>query len=319
MPDTSLDRRPGANPGKFEDPDFTAKGKLRASVPLTRLQTLWFNTGSLCNITCQNCYIESSPRNDRLAYLSLTEVRSYLDEIDRLGWPVEEIAFTGGEPFLNRECPAMLGEALARGYQVLVLTNAMRPMQRRKEQLLDLRLRHGAALTMRVSVDHFLPEKHEAVRGHGTWHPMLEGLRWLAAYGFRLHVAGRTLWHESEKEVRTGFAGLFAAESIPIEADDPRSLVLFPEMDLTTEAPEITTHCWDILGKRPEQMMCASSRMVIKRKGAGCPVVVPCTLLPYDPQFEVGQTLATGNTTVKLNHPFCAQFCVLGGASCSAK
>lgn len=318
MPDIGLDRRPPANPGKFEDPALTAKGKPRAFVSLTRLRTLWFNTGSLCNITCKNCYIESSPRNDRLAYLSLTEVRSYLDEIDRLGWPVEEIGFTGGEPFLNRECPAMLGEPLARGYQVLVLTNATRPMQRRKERLLDLRLRHGPSLTMRVSIDHFLPEKHEAVRGRGTWRPMLEGLRWLAANGFRLHVACRMLWYESEKEVRAGFASLFAAEGIPIEADDPRSLVLFPEMDLTTEAPEITTDCWDILGKRPEQMMCASSRMVIKRKGAQGPVVVPCTLLPYDPQFEVGQTLATAKTTVKLNHPFCAQFCVLGGASCSA-
>jgi uncharacterized Fe-S cluster-containing radical SAM superfamily protein len=318
MPDTGLNRRPRANPGKFEDPDLTATGKARAFVSLTRLRTLWFNTGSLCNITCKNCYIESSPRNDRLAYLSYAEVRSYLDEIDRLGWPVEEIGFTGGEPFLNRECPAMLREALARGYQVLVLTNAMGPMQRRKEQLLDLRLRHGASLTIRVSIDHFLPEKHEAVRGRGTWRPMLEGLCWLAANGFRLHVAGRMLWHESEKEIRAGFASLFAAESIPIEADDSRSLVLFPEMDLTTEVPEITTHCWGILGIRPEQMMCASSRMVIKRKGAGRPVVVPCTLLPYDPQFEVGQTLAGAKTTVKLNHPFCAQFCVLGGASCSA-
>ena len=318
MPDTGLDRRPPVNPGKFEDPDFTAKRKLRAFVSLTRLRTLWFNTGSLCNIACNNCYIESSPRNDRLAYLSLAEVRAYLDEIEQLGWRVEKIGFTGGEPFLNRECPGMLGEALARGYQVLVLTNAMRPMQRRKEQLLDLRLRHGASLTMRVSIDHFLPEKHEAVRGRGTWRPMMEGLRWLAANGFRRHVAGRMLWHESEKEIRAGFACLFAAEGIPIEADDPGSLVLFPEMDITTEVPEITTHCWDILGKRPEQMMCASSRMVIKRKGAASPVVVPCTLLPYDPQFEMGETLAAAKTTVKLNHPFCAQFCVLGGASCSA-
>ena len=47
----------------------TADGKTRASVPLRALQTLWFNTGTLCNLTCANCYIESSPRNDRFAYL----------------------------------------------------------------------------------------------------------------------------------------------------------------------------------------------------------------------------------------------------------
>jgi hypothetical protein len=57
--------------------------------------------------------------------------------------------------------------------------------------------------------------------------------------------------------------------------------------------------------------------MVIKRKGAAGPVVVACTLLPYDPQFELGSTLAEASRAVALNHPFCAQFCVLGGASCS--
>jgi hypothetical protein len=64
--------------------------------------------------------------------------------------------------------------------------------------------------------------------------------------------------------------------------------------------------------------MCASSRMVSKRKGAARPVVAACTLLPYDPQFELGETLAGALGSVALNHPHCAKFCVLGGASCSA-
>ena len=29
-----------------------------AHVALKQLDTLWFNTGTLCNITCRNCYIE---------------------------------------------------------------------------------------------------------------------------------------------------------------------------------------------------------------------------------------------------------------------
>ena len=131
----------------------------------------------------------------------------------------------------------------------------------------------------------------------GTWRPMLEGFAGWPANGFRLHVAGRMLWHESETEIRAGSPACSRRRAYPIEADDPGSLVLFPEMDVTAEVPEITTRCWGILGKRPEQMMCASSRMVIKRKGAGRPVVVPCTLLPYDPQFEMGETLAEAKTT----------------------
>jgi hypothetical protein len=63
--------------------------------------------------------------------------------------------------------------------------------------------------------------------------------------------------------------------------------------------------------------MCASARMIVKRKGAARPAVVACTLLPYDPQFELGETLADSVGAVPLNHPHCAKFCVLGGAACS--
>ena len=58
-----------AAPRKFADPDVTAKGEPRASVALSRPRTLWFNTGTLCNIACETCYIESSPTNDRLVYI----------------------------------------------------------------------------------------------------------------------------------------------------------------------------------------------------------------------------------------------------------
>src|SRR5438128_4549972 len=110
------------DPAKFRDRMVTAKGERRASVRLAALRTLWFNTGTLCNITCRNCYFESSPRNDRLVYLTLAEVTSYLDEIAALGLPTREIGFTGGEPFMNPEIVAMIGAALARGFRVLVLT-----------------------------------------------------------------------------------------------------------------------------------------------------------------------------------------------------
>lgn len=38
-----------ANLGKFQDPDVTAKGEARARVALSNPETLWFNTGTLCN------------------------------------------------------------------------------------------------------------------------------------------------------------------------------------------------------------------------------------------------------------------------------
>ena len=103
------------DPAKFRDPAITARGDTRARVALRALDTLWFNTGTLCNLTCRNCYIESSPRNDRLAYLTRDEVRAYLDEIARDRLPTSVIGFTGGEPFMNRDIIADAGRrAVAR-------------------------------------------------------------------------------------------------------------------------------------------------------------------------------------------------------------
>jgi hypothetical protein len=313
---------------KFADPDITASGERRARVALTSLRTLWVNTGSLCNIECRNCYIESSPENDRLAYMTRAEVAAYLDEIASEGWPVREIGFTGGEPFMNPDIIAMMGDALSRGFSVLVLTNAMQPMLRPaiRAGLLGLRDAYGDRLVLRVSLDHYSKALHEVERGEGTFDKTVEGIDWLASEGFALALAGRTCWGESEAGARKGYAALSAERSWPVDAYDPVSLVLFPEMDGRADVPEITESCWGILGKSPTEVMCASSRMVVKRRGASAPAVLPCTLLPYDPAFEMGATLAQAaradggmfdHGAVKLCHPHCAKFCVLGGGSCS--
>lgn len=302
---------------KFSDPFVTAKGERRAWVALAALDTLWFNTGTLCNLTCGHCYIESSPKNDRLSYLSAAEVAAYLDEIAQGGLPTRLIGFTGGEPFMNRDLPRMLEGVLARGLSALVLTNAMKPMERHKGALLRLNERWGDRLTIRVSIDHYGRAVHEMERGRRSWQPTIAGLLWLCRNGFSVHVASRRLSGESEDEIRVGFARLFAELGIAIDTADPVALTVFPEMDAGVEVPEITEACWGILGKSPGDVMCASSRMVVKRKGAAHPVVLACTLLPYDPRFELGRTLAEASGAVPLNHPHCAKFCVLGGGACS--
>ena len=306
------------SPRKFVDPMRTLDGSVRARVALERLGTLWFNTGTLCNIACANCYIDSSPSNDALAYLPRADARFFLDELDaRAGGPIE-IGFTGGEPFMNPDILAMIEDALEAGHRVLVLTNAMRPLTRWGDRLARLGAIGGDRLTLRVSLDHYSRAVHDAERGEGAWDKAWEGLRWLRDNGFRLAIAGRRLAHEDEASARSAFARVFAAERLAVDAADPGALVLFPEMEPAADVPEITEACWSILHKSPGDMMCATSRMVVRRRGATAPVVVACTLTPYDAGFELGHTLMEASGPVSLNHPFCAQFCVLGGASCSA-
>lgn len=301
----------------FVDPKRTLDGSPRARVRLELLETLWFNTGTRCNLTCENCYIESSPDNDRLMFISVADVLPFLDEIEAEYLPVRTLGYTGGEPFLNPDFMDILTLGLERGMDALVLTNAMRPMQQAERRLLDLQERFGERLMLRVSVDHFDPARHREERGKQSWTPMLRGLRWLSERGFALSVAGRTRWGEEDAELRAGYAELFDREGIRVDAHDPTRLILFPEMDPAAKVPEITTDCWNVLGKSPADLMCASSRMVVRRQGSTRPAVLACTLLPYDARFELGATLAEALGEVSLNHVHCARFCVLGGGSCT--
>ena len=124
-----------------------------------------------------------------------------------------------------------------------------------------------------MSLDHYSQEGHEAERGVRSWKPTIDGLVWLARNGFAMDVAGRKLTIEPEDELRDGYGRLFADLGIPVDAQDPVRLMLFPEMDPMKDVPEITTACWGILHKTPDSVMCASARMVVKRRGADSPTV----------------------------------------------
>ena len=332
MNEQPKDNRAGFAPidqAKFVNPQKTLLGHTRAEVALVNLETLWINTGTLCNIECINCYIKSSPTNDHLTYFSLPDALALYDEIAELGLKTPEIGFTGGEPFMNPQILEMIEEALKRDFKVLVLTNAMQPMQRKriKQGLLNLHATYGDKLSLRVSLDHYTKELHEIERGQQTWAKVIEGLDWLAQHKFNMAIAGRTCWSELELNERQGYGQLIADHNWPVDWQSPAQLILFPEMNDQVDVPEITTDCWGILGKVPGDVMCATSRMVVKRKGSDKPVVLPCTLLPDDVAFEMGQDIKSSlcadggnfnNGAVKLNHPHCAKFCVLGGGSCTA-
>lgn len=303
---------------KFKNPLKTAKGEERAFVDLETLKTLWFNTGTICNLSCQNCYIESSPRNDRLAFINEKEVLSYLEELRELHLPVELIGLTGGEPFANPHIIAILKSVLERDFEVLVLTNAYKAIRKYQSQLKELHSLYGGMLKIRVSLDHYSKEIHEEERGEDTFEETLLNLKWLVENGFNVSVAGRALKKEPIHEELLGYQNLFESCQIPLNLEMNDNIVIFPEMDQKHDVPEISTGCWSILKKSPLDQMCATERMIVKEKESGKLFVMPCTLLAYDDQFKLGRSLKEAGKRVQLNHPFCAKFCVLGGASCSS-
>ena len=299
---------------KFKDPITTADGSIRAFIEAKKIKTLWFNTGTLCNIECKNCYIESSPKNDRLVYITFEEVKLFIDEAIDKNLGTKEIGFTGGEPFMNKDVLKMIEYSLSKNFKVLVLSNAMKPMLNKREDLLKI---NHQDLTIRVSIDHYQKEKHEEIRGKNTFNIMMEGLKWLNQNNFNYALATRLLWGEQEDQLRDNFNLFIDKYNLKLNAKSKEQLVTFAEMDEKVDTPEITTACWNLLGKNPNDMMCSSSRMVVKKKTSPKPSVIACTLLPYEDEFDLGQNLTDSLKKIYLNHKHCSKFCVLGGSSCS--
>jgi MoaA/NifB/PqqE/SkfB family radical SAM enzyme len=299
---------------KFKDQKVTADGSNRAFIEARNIKTLWFNTGTLCNIECKNCYIESSPKNDSLAYLTFEEVKSFIDEAIDKNLGTNEIGFTGGEPFMNKDIMKMIDYSLRKRLKVLVLSNAMKPMLNRTKELIKL---NHSNLTIRVSIDHYEKEKHEEIRGKNTYDVMMQGLKWLNENNFNYTLATRLLWKEKEEDLRKNFGTFIKNNNLKLDTYSPKELVTFAEMDEKIDTPEITTSCWDILNKDPNDVMCSWSRMVVRKKNSKSPSVIACTLLPYADEFDLGETLTNSLQKIYLNHKHCSKFCVLGGSSCS--
>ena len=299
---------------KFKDQKVTADGSNRAFIEARNIKTLWFNTGTLCNIECKNCYIESSPKNDSLAYLTFDEVKSFIDEAIDKNLGTNEIGFTGGEPFMNKDIMKMIDYSLRKRLKVLVLSNAMKPMLNRTKELIKL---NHSNLTIRVSIDHYEKEKHEEIRGKNTYDVMMQGLKWLNENNFNYTLATRLLWNEKEEDLRKNFGTFIKNNNLRLDTNSPKELVTFAEMDEKIDTPEITTSCWDILNKDPNDVMCSWSRMVVRKKNSKNPSVIACTLLPYADEFDLGETLTNSLQKIYLNHKHCSKFCVLGGSSCS--
>ncbi len=302
---------------KFKNAHTTANGKERGFIDFTQLQTLWFNMGTLCNLQCRNCYLHSSPNNNRLLPITCNEIEKYINEIQREQLPVTRIGLTGGEPFINPEIINIMNLILQNGFEILILTNATSPLEKYKNKLLALNEKFKQKIQIRVSLDHYKQHIHDHERGPGCFEKALNNLKWLSKNNFILSIAGRTLANDFVANSLAGYQQLFKDQDIDLNISKS-NLIFFPEMDEAEDVPEVTISCWDLLNVSPQDQMCSKERMVVKKKDSDKLQVLPCTILTEDKQFELGETLVGSFNRVYLNHPHCAQFCVFGGCSCSA-
>jgi len=277
-------------------------------VPMRALDTLWFQVaGTLCNIECTHCFISSSPTNRSHGMLSLADVEARLREARELG--VREYYFTGGEPFMNREMIPILAATLKQG-PATVLTNGMLLRKSICRELRELIDASEYSLDLRVSLDGFDRESHDAIRGAGVWERVMIGLRNLA-----------------EVEINPVITVTEAADGIRSDEGRARFLDLIRSFGFTKPrlkvlplfrigAEEKRTRAYadweriDIMNESDaEVLQCSSCRMVTSKGVYVCPILIET------PEARMGSTLAETLRPFPLRYGAC-HTCWVEGVSC---
>jgi MoaA/NifB/PqqE/SkfB family radical SAM enzyme len=279
-------------------------------VPMLAMDTLWFQVaGTICNIACTHCFISCSPKNRNHEMMTAAEIARHLAEARELG--VREYYFTGGEPFMNREIVPILEMTLRQG-PATVLTNGMllRPeLCRRLKELSD-----GSeySLDLRVSLDGFDRESHDAIRGEGVWDRVMTGLQNLATVGINpVMTVTEAAEGVGSAEGRKRFLEVIRSFGF----DRPRLKVL-PLFRIGAEAER--THAYDDWERLSSESMseanasilqCSSCRMVTSKGVFVCPILIE------EPDARMGDTITETLRPFELRYGAC-HTCWVDGVSC---
>lgn len=286
----------------------TSKGDSRGYIEFDKLKELWFNTGTICNLSCFDCFEGSGPGVHRLQMITFNDAKPLIDEAVELG--VKQFSFTGGEPFIIPEMVKILDYALTFA-TCLVLTNGTKPVRKRFEQLKPL-LQKNNELSFRISLDYPDAERHDAIRGKGMFDLAIQSLYDLHSFGFPVSVARRRTDNEITFLADLDYTKMLVSHGLPSET----LIISFPDLE-RKGAPEITTTCMTKYHTEHTRsnFMCAFSRMVVKKDGKMR--VYACTLVDDDPKYDFGSTIRESmKVKTMLQHKRCYT-CFGGGMSCS--
>lgn len=125
-----------------------------------------------CNLNCRMCGDQWRSTSQR-SRLSLAEINGIVRAAGRLKTMV--ISLTGGEPLLNPDIMAILGEIAAQGIAANICTNGTLLTPERVKELAATSLR-----SVSISLDGSTAEEHDRIRGRaGAFAKTIEGIRLL--------------------------------------------------------------------------------------------------------------------------------------------
>lgn len=290
----------------------TPAGQPRGYIESQALVELWFHTGTNCNLACPFCLEGSKPRDNRIEFLTLEDVKPFVAEALELG--VTKFSFTGGEPFVNPSFMQILGYALEHR-PCFVLTNGTAPLLNRMAQVVRFKEKPNP-LSFRISLDHPNPARHDEARGKGSFRKAIRALSLLHTEGFGVSIARLMEPGEDSETIDGSYAPLLCEAGLPADL----RIVKFPDLlrpGSIANVPNVTEKCITTYttAERRALFMCGFSRMIVKKDGRLG--VYACTLVDDDEDFDLGGTLRESlDVRIRLKHHRCYS-CFACGSTCS--
>ena len=250
-----------------------------------------------------------------LTSLGFDVIRRYLNESLTLG--VKEFYFTGGEPFLHPEIADILQEALKYG-PTTVLSNGALITDGLSQTLAQVSRISKHKLEFRVSLESFIEEENDQIRGMGSFKSAIRGIQSLANNGFNpiITVADWSKYGKFAKEMAEGFQSLERSLDIPQIRLKKLPLVLLGRcaefVRPYDESERVTEKCFDNYSM--DNLQCATSRIVTSKGVFVCPILISApnawmgwslgeSLGPYTMESPACYTCRTSGLTCKNEEP----------------
>jgi len=257
-------------------------------IEMKKLNNLWFQiTGLNCNLKCRHCYLGCSPTNKSKNFLNMEKIRRAFDEVNKED--LEEVYLTGGEPLLHRDINTIIRYCI-KYTDINIITNGTLINDKKARFLRQIEIDSDYEIIFRLSLDHYIEQKNDEIRGKGSYKKIMNGIKYLINNGFNPVINAVNLWEEDEVEFKAGFIELlsefnFEPSKINLKIIPPvktgeyeKNFSVYGENDLVTA--ESINKC-DI-----ENFDCSNSRVIADDGVYVCPALV------NDPRGRVGETLS---------------------------
>lgn len=207
---------------------------------MNRLDFIWLEVTSGCNLTCTHCYSDSGPLQKARDQLSYDDWVSVLKEAAECG--CRKVQFIGGEPTTFSRLSDLVEKARTEDFELIeVFTNATFLTSR----LVDcLRENRAQVATSFYSDD---PSVHDRItRVDGSWNRTVNGIRTILDAGIPLRVGViETKENESHSQLAIQFLNSLGVQNIGFDRERTVGRGRSRTSDLNRlDHDELCGQCW---------------------------------------------------------------------------